>query len=146
VRRGVGLVLVFGGAYQGKLDYVFERFGLSEDDVFRCTVDSSDMPGGKRVIYELDKWILALISEGVYSEAEVARLIAQCKDSVVICNDISCGVVPVEPVQRLWREAVGRALAAFAGEADEVVRLFCGIPTVLKVGGTCVGHDAPGAP
>lgn len=30
------MVLVFGGAYNGKLDFVKEQFNVSEDDIFYC--------------------------------------------------------------------------------------------------------------
>ena len=53
-------------------------------------------------------------------------------DSVVICEDIFCGVVPVDPEMRAWREATGRMMNELCRHADRVVRLFCGIPQVLK--------------
>ena len=46
--------------------------------------------------------------------------------------DISQGVVPVDPLQRAWREACGRALIYLAQEAGEVYRVFCGLPERLK--------------
>lgn len=126
------MVLIFGGVYQGKLDYAIERFGLCEADVFRCSEDECTAPGHERIIYEIDKWILALVRAEQDTDAVVKRFIENNKNTIVICNDISCGVVPVDPIMRVWRESVGRALAEFAGASDEVVRIFCGIPAVLK--------------
>jgi len=126
------VILIFGGAYQGKLDYALERFELTESDIFRCSEDNLGAPEAKRLIYELDKWILALIKAGVYSEESVKKFISELESEIVICNDISCGVVPVDPVQRAWREAAGRAMAALAEASGEVVRLYCGIPTRIK--------------
>jgi len=126
------MILVFGGAYQGKLDYAVKRFGLAEGDIYRCRDDDAAAPGSKRAIYELDKWILALIEEGIDSGDAIRNLIAENGSAVIICNDISCGVVPEDPMSRKWREAVGRALAEIAGASDEVVRLFCGIASKLK--------------
>ena len=54
------------------------------------------------------------------------------RDSVLIATDISCGVVPVDPLMRAWREACGRMNNLLAEEADEVWRLFCGLPQRLK--------------
>ncbi|MCL2401152.1 MAG: bifunctional adenosylcobinamide kinase/adenosylcobinamide-phosphate guanylyltransferase [Oscillospiraceae bacterium] len=126
------MILIFGGAYQGKLDYALARFGLTEKDVFRCDDENADMPENKKIIYEIDKWILALVKTEIEPTDAVKQFIAQNKDAVVICNDISSGVVPIEPLCRQWRETVGRILARLSGESDEVVRLFCGIPTRLK--------------
>ena len=126
------MVLVFGGAYQGKLGYALERFALLDEDVFRCSEDGVGLPEGKKIIYEIDRWVLALVKAGVDTDEAVRQFIGGNGDSVVICNDISCGVVPADPTLRKWREAVGRALAALGSASDEVVRLFCGIPTKVK--------------
>ena len=126
------LILIFGGVYQGMLDYAVERFGAAGDEIYRCSDDSIYEPEGKNVIYELDKWILALVREGLDTGAAVRRFADNNRDAVVISNDVSGGVVPEDPVMRKWREATGRALTLIAQESDEVVRLFCGIPTKLK--------------
>ena len=126
------MILIFGGAYQGKLDYALEKFGYSESDVFRCDDETTAMPAGKSVIYELDKWILALIKANTDSDMSIKSFIDNNSDAVVIANDISSGIVPLDPIMRKWREAVGRALAEIARESDEAIRLFCGIPTRIK--------------
>ena len=54
------------------------------------------------------------------------------KDSVLICDDISCGVVPLDAETRAWREACGRMLSALSMEAETVTRIFCGLPQRLK--------------
>jgi adenosyl cobinamide kinase/adenosyl cobinamide phosphate guanylyltransferase len=38
----------------------------------------------------------------------------------------------VDPEMRAWREATGRMMNELCRHADRVVRLFCGIPQVLK--------------
>jgi len=126
------MILVFGGAYQGKMAYVLDRFGLSEEDVFRCRDTDVSTPAGRKVIYELDKWILAQLRANRDITKALPEFIEKNKDAIVICNDISCGVVPIDETARIWREAVGRSLAELSGISDEVVRLFCGIPTRLK--------------
>ncbi|MCL2126620.1 MAG: bifunctional adenosylcobinamide kinase/adenosylcobinamide-phosphate guanylyltransferase [Treponema sp.] len=122
------MVLIFGGAYQGKLAYALERFNLAEGDVYRCTAEDPAMPENKKIIYEIDKWILALIRAELDVTEAVRRFIDANPDTVVICNDISCGIVPVDAEMRKWREAAGRSMAEFSRCSDEVIRLFCGIP------------------
>ena len=125
------MILIFGGAYQGKLAYTMERFDLTENDVYKCAVEDINMPDNK-VIYEIDKWILALTKANADIEQAVRQFMDSNGDAVVICNDISCGIVPMDPVSRKWREATGRALAVLSKNSDEVIRLFCGIPTRIK--------------
>jgi adenosylcobinamide kinase / adenosylcobinamide-phosphate guanylyltransferase len=126
------MILIFGGAYQGKLAYALERFSLIQDDVFLCGNDDTRLPENKKIIYEIDKWILALLKKDIDVDQAIRRFIDNNKDAIVICNDISCGVVPVDPLLRKWREAAGSLLAALSRESDEVVRLFCAIPTRIK--------------
>ena len=126
------MILIFGGAYQGKLDYALKRFNWTENDVYRCDDGNISNPAGKKIIYEIDKWFLALIKNNLDIEAALNKFINENMDAVVICNDISCGVVPVEKLQRAWREATGRSLAVLSGLASEAIRLFCGIPSKIK--------------
>jgi len=126
------MILIFGGAYQGKLDYALARFGLTEKDVGFCINGDITYSKGKQVIYEIDKWMLSLIRSNRNVAEEVKKFIEDNNDSVVICNDISCGVVPIDPVMRRWRDEVGRSLGLLARNSTEVIRLYCGIPTKLK--------------
>jgi len=125
------VILIFGGAYQGKFAYAQERFGLTESDIYKCGEDT-DMPENKRLIYEIDKWILALVKVCMDTEEMTRWFIERNPNAVVICNDVSCGIVPMDAVLRKWREAVGRSLAELSRCSNEVVRLFCGIPTRIK--------------
>ena len=131
------MTVIIGGAYQGKLEYALERFGLaaeSEKDVYRCSDTDTSLPQGK-ICYEIDKWILALIKCGQKS-ADIDQAIIEFSeknpDAIIICNDIFCGVVPMGADMRAWREAVGRSMVKLSKSAREVVRVFCGIPTRLK--------------
>ncbi|WP_419514749.1 bifunctional adenosylcobinamide kinase/adenosylcobinamide-phosphate guanylyltransferase [Dysosmobacter welbionis] len=51
---------------------------------------------------------------------------------VVIATEVGGGVVPADPAERVAREAAGRLSCLLAQRAQTVVRVFCGIPTVLK--------------
>ena len=126
------MILIFGGAYQGKLAYALTRFKVTESDVYKCNSDDTNMPLDRKIIYEIDKWILALVKKDNDVEKAIKQFIDANQDAVVICNDISCGVVPVESELRKWREATGRSLAALSHASGEVVRLFCSIPTRIK--------------
>ena len=74
---------------------------------------------------------------------DVEQMVSGCTDlekladqlaekQVVIASEIGGGVVPVDPEQRAGREAAGRLGCLLAARADTVIRVFCGIPTVIK--------------
>ena len=126
------MILIFGGAYQGKLAYALERFKAAEDDVYLCDCNDVNMPENRKIVYEIDKWILALVKNDIDVKNAIRQFIDNNQNVIVICNDISCGVVPLDPVLRKWREAMGGALAVLSRASDEVIRLFCAIPTKIK--------------
>lgn len=52
--------------------------------------------------------------------------------AVVTITEVGGGVVPTDPAQRAAREAAGRLGCLLAARAHTVVRMFCGLPLVLK--------------
>lgn len=125
------MVLIFGGAYQGKVEFALEKFNLSKKDVFDCT-DLEDIDYSAKVINNLDQRILGFVREGVEAKEVLSLNIEKLKDKVIIVNDISQGVVPMEKELRAWREMVGRAMLYLSKEADQVYRVFCGIGQQIK--------------
>ena len=126
------MILIVGGAYQGKLDYVLNRFELTKDNVSFCTDEDTTYPLGNEIICQVDKWILSLLRADKNITSEINQFIKDNQDTIVICDDISCGVVPVDPLIRKWREEVSKFLGVLAINSDEVIRLYCGIPARLK--------------
>jgi len=126
--------LIFGGVYQGKLSYALTRFGVTNDDVYFCDAENANLPPSKPIFYEIDKWILALVKADADIIKATADFFSAHPNSVIICNDISCGVVPMDPTLRRWRDEVGRFMGQAAQISGEVVRMYCGIPTILKGG------------
>lgn len=126
--------LIIGGAYQGKLDYAKEEYSITNGDVFRCDETSTGIGFDERVIYHFERYVLALMKAGQDPERTIRNMIpaGRFKDRIVIADDISQGVVPMDEVDRAWRENTGRCLVMLAKEAEKVTRVFCGIPLVVK--------------
>ncbi|MCI8538086.1 MAG: adenosylcobinamide kinase [Oscillospiraceae bacterium] len=116
--------LIIGGLGQGKLNYVLSASGLTEADTARTLTD-------KPIIYGLHAIIRDLLDQG-RDPSEVLTFAASHPSVIFICDEVGSGVVPVRPEERAWREAVGRVCCELAKEADTVVRVFCGLPMVLK--------------
>ena len=49
-----------------------------------------------------------------------------------VCEEIGLGIVPADREERLWRDVTGRLCCLLAEEAEEVYRLWCGLPQRLK--------------
>lgn len=62
----------------------------------------------------------------------VAVWCAAHPDSVVICDEVGCGVTPLDRMDRDWREMVGRICCTLAVEAEAVYRVHCGLGVRIK--------------
>ena len=124
------MVLVFGGAYNGKLDFVKEKFNVNEDDIFYCGVNEIDF--SKKVICGLHKFTYNNILKDISSLQYIKENINLFKDKIIISDEISRGIVPLKKEERMWREETGRCLQYLSKEASCVYRIFCGIPTIIK--------------
>ena len=117
--------LVIGGRYQGKLDYAIRTFGIGEAEICRCS--AAEAPElSKRCLVDFEEYVRFCLTAG---EPVCMDFPA---DTVILLNDIFCGVVPMDPAERLWREETGRTLTGLAARAETVTRLFCGLPQRLK--------------
>lgn len=105
------MVLVVGGVGHGQAEYAAMHFPPQE------------------VLMDLHEHIrVALKDEAAMDELLERAVCTPC----VVCNEVGCGVVPMERAERIYREQVGRACCILAEKAEKVVRLYSGIPTVLK--------------
>lgn len=107
------MILVIGGFGAGKRAWVREHLGYCEAQF------SSDPADSRPVLYGL---------EGL----EIGSASELRNKQVVICDEIGCGLVPVDAGERARRERVGRLCVELAADAERVVRVICGIGTILK--------------
>lgn len=124
------MILVFGGAYNGKLSYVKEKYNITEDEIFFC--NGSEIDYSKKVICGLHKFTYELGKESKNPLYNLKENIELLEDKIIICDEISSGIVPLEKSHRVWREDTGRALQYLTKKSKKVVRIFCGLETVLK--------------
>ena len=116
---------ITGGAFQGKLDFASERYGLTETDIYECTEDS-EPDWGSRCVTHLERYVYFCVTRDKTPEDRFRD------DAVLIGDDIFCGVVPIDVTERAWREESGRFYGRISTRAQKVWRLFCGLPLELK--------------
>ena len=122
--------LIIGGAYQGKLDYAKEKFNIADWDVFTCT--GSEIDFSKTCINHVEEFVLACIREDKDPIQYFKKHWEDWRHSVVICMDLTCGVVPLEAEMRKWRNTTGQLCQFLSREASSVSRIFCGLEQKLK--------------
>lgn len=150
----------FGGAFQGKLEYVLEKKGcLKVADGAECSLkDIKEVQVLnhlhlyiKRLTYKegaaynttvddtitADDTITVDTTAKTMSAAEIINDIYEANpDIILICDEVGGGIVPLKKEDRIYREAVGRALCCAVKKSDRVERVMCGIGQCLKCDGS----------
>ncbi len=87
------------------------------------------------IINHLHLWVKDLLSEGM-EESEVQSTIlswvATHPNTILICDELGNGIVPLEKMERIWREQTGRLMIELAKQAERVERILCGLGQRLK--------------
>jgi len=122
---------IIGGAYQGKLDNALKKYNLTENEIFTCT-EENGIEFGARCIYKIEEFTLWCVRNGRDATEIFKENRNKWADSVLICQDIFCGVVPLGADMRAWRDMTGRLCAYLSEEAASVTRMFCGLEQRLK--------------
>lgn len=120
------MILIIGGAYQGKLKYAKENYKFDFIDGENCNLGDIFTAKG---IYNFHKYVKRMEEP---TEEFTRKLIETNQGLVVISREIGLGVVPMDKNDREYREKVGRVCTSLAQFSRKVVRVSCGIGTVIK--------------
>ena len=107
------MVFVTGPLYSGKKTFVKEWMRWDEETLSQNAI-----------------WDVQELAAGCDDLEQLAQELSQ--KQVVIATETGGGIVPAAAGERAAREAAGRLACLLANKADTVIRVFCGIPTVLK--------------
>lgn len=109
------MILVIGGAYQGKKEYVKENFGAENS-----------------VLFDYHLTVKQQLSEGKNPLEEAEKLLENHQDVIIVSDEIGYGLVPMDVFERKYREEAGRVNCYFASKAEQVIRVVCGIGNRIK--------------
>ncbi len=112
------MILVVGSIGSGKRDYA-RSLGYSDEAM-------TDRLEEKPVLYDLQE----LVRNDPDSAPQLLPRLLNYE--LVLCDEVGAGIIPMGRENRAWREATGRLCCQLAKQAEKVVRLCCGIPTVIK--------------
>lgn len=126
------MILVIGGAYQGKLEYVKERFHIQSEDIFDGELDSYESIINKKAILNFHLLMKRYLLNDINGFDEVNKILEMNPNIIIITDEIGYGIVPLDPFERRYREETGRVCCYLAKESQEVIRVLCGIATKIK--------------
>lgn len=132
--------VVIGGAHNGKRNFVkkyLHQVNVNNYFLFEGEIPEFDFTNDDTiVIANFEKLVLEY---GHLREDEiVAILIGKVMDLdaktnvICICTDIGRGIVPLDKNERKLRDTCGRLYQALFSQSEHVLRIWYGIPQVLK--------------
>lgn len=108
------MIFVTGGAFQGKADFVREKWPESE------------------VCDNLQMLVKEKLAAGEDPSAYIDDLIKNNPDIILVSDMIGSGIIPMDPAENEWREVHGRICCSLTAQADEVYLVICGIGQKIK--------------
>ena len=145
------MIFITGGAWQGKTAFAETLAagratpGIGEHVLYagpKTEERTLPVASGRRDPFEtaLERPVISgfhyFVRRLLWEERDVNEFIAAIEaknpDVVITADEIGCGIVPMDPEERAWREAAGRAAEKLAADSEAVYRMVCGIATRLK--------------
>ena len=103
------MILVIGGAYQGK-------------GKFAESLREQEKKAGRErtIVPQFHEWVKNCMKAEQNIEEELREKLAQEPDQIIVCDELGCGVVPMDAFERAWRERTGRIGCELAKQAEAV--------------------------
>ena len=125
-----GMKFITGGAYQGKYEYAKKLYPDAEwADGAGCSLQELLSCGG---VDHFHLFVRRWLQEGKTPKKLTEAVLDKNRDLIIVCDEIGCGLVPVDAFEREYRESVGRICTELAKNADEVYRVTCGIGNRIR--------------
>lgn len=124
--------LIIGGAYQGKKHFALEQFKIHENEWIDGRLCEYEELQHAKGIHHLQDYIKRLLLEAREPMAYILEQVEMNQDAVILCNELGCGLVPMDAFDRRYRELVGRIQCELAKRANSVYRVYCGIGVKIK--------------
>lgn len=126
----VGMRIITGGAFQGKRAFADRLYpGVEWTDGGRCDLDEIRTC---QAVYGFHEFVKRWLEQGRSWEGLASLMLEENRDLILICDEIGCGLVPVDAFEREYRESTGRVMNVLAEQAERVDRVVCGIGRRIK--------------
>ena len=152
------MILIVGGAYQGKLDFALSLTGYRTEDFAdgkSCSLEELKEARGVSDFHEFVRRELEDAGKkrqmpspgsssgedaaereadftGAFARRLAGALIRENPDLVIIADEIGCGIIPMDEKERIYRECAGRVCTELAAFSGKVYRVSCGIGVLIK--------------
>lgn len=115
----------------GKKDYAKKLYGDFKI-IYNLESDDPKKIVSTGLITNLHLGVKSLLQKNICALEFFTPRMEILRDCVIIGDEISSGVIPLDKFSRKWRDETGRLYQFLASEADTVDRIFAGLALRLK--------------
>lgn len=156
------MILVFGGTFQGKLNFVKENYKVENiidlsydsnidkkfykkicDDFSKKQYDiflknnnnnAQNSENAKTVIYDLHHLVRYVIENSLSMKElyDAIDYFEKNNNIIIVSDDVSNCLVPIDKIDRIYREELSKLLCYISKKSVEVFRVFVGIAEKIK--------------
>ncbi len=126
------MILIIGGAYQGKKEYVKNRFNILNEEIYECSHIKNFLKEDFQNYKAIQGIENLILEEDENFRLDELLLKDIFNEKIIIGLDMSQGVVPIDKNMRKLRRRNGELLSILANQSKEVIRVFCGIGRKIK--------------
>lgn len=123
---------VTGGCCQGKKQWVITNWKINPEEIVDGAVCNMNALCQARVIDHFHLLVRRWLQNGKNPVDEMQKIMTADVLQIIITDEIGCGIVPLDPEERKWREVHGRICCQLAEEAECVIRVFAGVGQRIK--------------
>jgi len=125
------MYFIFGGKSQGKLDYAKQIYGKKRTvcDLESCAIEDALSAD---ILINIQAAVKSMLISGQNPSGYFKNHIDQFSGKILIGDEIGCGIVPVDALEREWRDETGWVYQFLVSKAERVDRVWAGIGQILK--------------
>ena len=101
-------------------------------EFYNLEIDSPEKISSPGLITNLHMGVKFLLGKNLNPLEFFMSKLEILRESVIIGDEISSGVIPIDEFSRKWRDETGKLYQFLASEADIVDRIFAGLSLRLK--------------
>ncbi|ANU14059.1 bifunctional adenosylcobinamide kinase/adenosylcobinamide-phosphate guanylyltransferase [Planococcus halocryophilus] len=128
--------IVFGGAFNGKRQYVKNLIQNEEASWHEGMMPQLILSDSITVIAGVERWVKEQLEQGLTEQQIIERVKKTLGSSqskqIWVLTDLNRGIVPTERIERELRDLVGRLYQLLFTEAQQITRIWYGIPQTIK--------------
>ncbi|HHV65314.1 MAG TPA: hypothetical protein GXX46_09615 [Peptococcaceae bacterium] len=127
------MIFIIGGKYQGKTAYALSLYDKDKKlKICDLAKDSIASMYEADLIKNVQEGVRKLLAEGICPLAYFEENLPYLLPKILLGTEIGCGIVPMLEEERRWRDETGRVYQLLADRAQKVVRVWAGIPVIIK--------------